>query len=436
MQEGEANGRPVIETSGKDGIEWSFNSKLAGVRGWRVTETDHQRRELVALREQDVEARDGLNVVLTIDSVIQHIVESALAEAMDKHSPISISGIAVRPRTGEILAMATLPNFDPNNPGDSSNDAHRNRAIADVAEPGSTFKIVVVSGALNDGTVRLSDTFDCEHGYFHFAGRVLHDHESCGVLSVKQIITRSSNIGAAKIGIKMGPPRLYDYIRSFGFGARTGIPLQGEVVGLVRPLKNWFKVSIAQIPMGQGIAVTRLQMTMAMCAIANKGVLMRPMLVDRLEDREHNVVAKYPPQRLRQVISESTAKSMVEALKTVTSSEGTAPKAALDHYTVAGKTGTAQKFEHGELARGKYFASFIGFFPADNPEICISVTMDEPKQGYYGGQIAAPIFKQIAERVANYLNIRPEDAEEPSASDTLAALLDNRPVKTAAARSQ
>ena len=436
MEEGEANGRPVIETSGKDGIEWSFNSKLAGVRGWRVTETDHQRRELVALREQDVEARDGLNVVLTIDSVIQHIVESALAEAMDKHSPISISGIAVRPRTGEILAMATLPNFDPNNPGDFSNDAHRNRAIADVAEPGSTFKIVVVSGALNDGTVRLSDTFDCEHGYFHFAGRVLHDHESCGVLSVKQIITRSSNIGAAKIGIKMGPPRLYDYIRSFGFGARTGIPLQGEVVGLVRPLKNWFKVSIAQIPMGQGIAVTRLQMTMAMCAIANKGVLMRPMLVDRLEDREHNVVAKYPPQRLRQVISESTAKSMVEALKTVASSEGTAPKAALDHYTVAGKTGTAQKFEHGELARGKYFASFIGFFPADNPEICISVTMDEPKQGYYGGQIAAPIFKQIAERVANYLNIRPEDAEEPSASDTLAALLDNRPVKTAAARSQ
>jgi cell division protein FtsI/penicillin-binding protein 2 len=436
MGEGDVNGDRVLETAGKDGIEQWFNSKLAGVPGWRVTETDRQRRELVALREQNVEPHDGLNVVLTIDSVIQHIVESAVAEAMDKHAPISISGIVVRPRTGEILAMATLPNFDPNNPGAASADARRNRVIADVEEPGSTFKIVAVSGALNDGTVRLSDTFDCEHAHFHFAGRVLHDHESYGVLSVEQIITKSSNIGAAKIGIKMGPARLYDYIRSFGFGSHTEIPLQGEVVGIVHPLKNWFKVSIAQIPMGQGISVTRLQMMMAMCAIANKGVLMGPRLVDRLEDREHNVVAKYSPQRVRQVIGEPAAKLMVEALKTVVSPEGTAPKAALEHYTVAGKTGTAQKFEHGELAPGKYFASFIGFFPADNPEICISVMMDEPKHGYYGGQIAAPVFKQIAERAANYLNIRPEDGEEPSVSDTLAAPIDNRPVKTAAARSQ
>ena len=435
MEDRPVNGSVIQETVGKDGIEQSFNSKLAGVPGWRVTETDRQQRELVALREQDVESHDGLNVVLTIDSVIQHILESALAEGMEKHTPISISGMVVRPRTGEIMAMATLPNFDPNKPGDSTPDRRRNRVIADVAEPGSTFKIVVVSGALNDGVVRLTDVYDCEHGRFHFAGRVLHDHESYGPLSVEQIITKSSNIGAAKIGITMGAPRLYDYVRSYGFGARTGIPLQGEVVGIVHPLKDWYKVSIAQIPMGQGISVTRLQMTLAMCAIANKGLLMRPMLVDRLEDRDHNVVAKYYPQRSRQVISESAAKLMVTALKTVVSPEGTAAKAALDHYTVAGKTGTAQKFEHGQLASGKYFASFIGFFPADNPEVCIAVTMDEPKQGYYGGQIAAPIFKQIAEPVANYLNIRPEDGGEPSVSETVAAQIDNPPVKTAAARS-
>jgi cell division protein FtsI/penicillin-binding protein 2 len=188
--------------------------------------------------------------------------------------------------------------------------------------------------------------------------------------------------------------------------------------------------------MGQGISVTRLQMMMAMCAIANKGVMMGPMLVDRLEDRDHNVVAKYSPQRLRRVISEPTAKLMVQALKTVVSPDGTAPKAALEHYSVAGKTGTAQKFENGQLAHGKYFASFIGFFPADNPEICISVTMDEPKHGYYGGQIVAPIFKQIAERAANYLNIRPEDGEAPTVSDTLAPPIDARTVKTASARSQ
>jgi cell division protein FtsI/penicillin-binding protein 2 len=436
MSEHELDGRRLLETSGQYGIERSFDSKLAGVRGWRVTETDRPGRELVPMREEDVEPRDGLNVVLTIDSVVQHIVESALADALEKHSPLSISGIVVRPRTGEILALATLPNFDPNNPGAASADARRNRVIADVAEPGSTFKIVVVSGALNDGVVQLSDAFDCEHGHFHFAGHVLHDHESYGVLSVENIITKSSNIGAAKVGIKMGESRLYDYIRNYGFGARTGLPLEGEIGGIVYPVKKWSKVSIAQIPMGQGIAVTSLQMMMAMCAIANKGVLMRPMVVDRLEDRDHVVVAKYSPQRARQVISEAAAGKMVAALKTVVSPEGTAPKAALAHYTVAGKTGTAQKSGGPEgYLKGKYFASFIGFFPADNPELCISVVMDEPKQGYYGGQIAAPVFKQIAEAAANYLNIRPEDGEAAPALSTVAPPPDNRILKTAAARS-
>jgi cell division protein FtsI/penicillin-binding protein 2 len=429
------NGVTRIEIVGKDGIEHTFDSKLRGVRGWRVTEKDGKQHEMVSRREQDVEARDGLNVVLTIDSVIQHIVETALADAMEKHTPVSISGIVVRPRTGEILAMATLPNYDPNNPGSATADARRNRVISDVAEPGSTFKIVVVSGALNDRTVTLGDTFDCEHGHFWYAGRNLHDHQSYGVLSVENIITKSSNIGAAKVGIKMGESRLYDYIRDFGFGTRTGIPLQGEVSGIFHPLKSWSKVSIAQIPMGQGIAVTRLQMVMAMCAIANDGWLMRPMLVDRLEDTDHQVVAKYTPQRVRQVIGEAADKLMIKALKTVVSPEGTAAKAALEHYTVAGKTGTAQKAEHGVYVPGKYFSSFIGFFPADNPELCISVTIDEPKEGHYGGDTAAPVFKQIAERAANYLNLRPEDGVQ-AGPETAAAVEDARVVRTAAARSQ
>ena len=436
MDEREVNGTRLLQTSGRNGIERSFDSKLAGVRGWRVTEQDRPGREVVPWREQDVEPCDGLNVVLTLDSVVQHVLETALAEAMEKHTPVSISGVVVRPRTGEVLAMATLPTFDPNNPGAAPADAWRNRVIADVAEPGSTFKIVVVSGALNDKVVQLSDTFDCEHGHFHFAGRVLHDHESYGVLSVQQIIAKSSNIGAAKIGIKLGEQRLSDYIRDYGMGARTGLPLPGEVGGIVHSVKNWSKVSIAQIPMGQGIAVTSLQMTMAICAIANKGVLMQPMIVDRLEDADHTVIAKYPPRRVRQVISEAGAQQMLKALKAVVSSEGTAPKAALAHYTVAGKTGTAQKSggPSGYLA-GKYYASFIGFFPADNPEVCIAVMMDEPKQGYYGGQIVAPVFRQIAERVADYLNIRPEDGEAPSPPAPIETLSDNRPLKTAAARS-
>jgi cell division protein FtsI/penicillin-binding protein 2 len=435
MQEREVGGADVLETSGKEGIEFALNAKLSGVRGWRVTEKDRRGHELVALRDQDVEPRDGLNVVLTIDSVIQHIVESALAEAMEQHTPISISGIVVRPHTGEILAMATLPNFDPNTPGSSSPDARRNRVIADVVEPGSTFKIVVVSGALNEHVVTLTDALDCEHGHFAFAGRVLHDHESYGVLSVQNIIMKSSNIGAAKIGIRLGENRLYDYIRNFGFGVRTGIPLPGEVSGIVHPPKQWSKVSIAQIPMGHGIAVTRLQMAMAMCAIANRGLLMRPSLVDRLEDRNGNVVAKYTPQPVRQVMTEPTAKLMVAALKTVVSPDGTAPKAALEHYSVAGKTGTAQKAGVGGYLPGKYVSSFMGFFPAENPELCISIVMDEPKQGYYGGQIAAPVFKRIAEGAANYLNIRPDLKDnEPDAPDAITTGTGRGPVKTVFAR--
>lgn len=424
----EINNNIASEIVGEDGIERTMNKKLNGAPGWRLTETDRRGRELVSLREQDLDARDGLNVVLTIDSVIQNMVETALAEAMEQHSPISASGIVIRPRTGEILAMATLPNFDPNNPGAASADARRDRVITDVMEPGSTFKIVVVSGALNDHVITLNDTFDCENGHFAYAGRVLHDHEAYGILTSQGIITKSSNIGAAKIGIKLGENRLSDYIARYGFGERTELPLPGEVSGIVHPVKDWSKVSVAQIPMGQGIAVTRLQMLMAMCAIANDGVLMRPMLVDHLEDENGHIVVRYSPQAVRRTTDEFAAKLTVEALKTVVSPEGTAPKAAMDHYTVAGKTGTAQKVEGGSYVR-KYVASFIGFFPADDPELCISVVLDEPKEGYYGGQVAGPIFKEIAERAANYLNIRPEIEDKNTAPDVLAQAADNRPAK-------
>lgn len=417
---GETGTQTIQQIGGRDGIELTMDSKLRGIPGWRITEADRKGRELVTLREQDVEPRDGLNVVLTIDSVIQSALEKALAEAMEKHTPISAAGVVVRPRTGEILAMATLPTFDPNNPGAASADARRNRIVADVVEPGSTFKIVVVSGALNEQIVSLNEMFDCEHGHFAFAGRVLHDHEAYGTLSVENIITKSSNIGAAKIGIKMGEDRLYDYITSYGFGTRTGLPLPGEVSGIVHSVKNWSKVSIAQIPMGHGVAVTRLQMLMAMAAIANNGVLMRPMLVDHLEDDSGNVVVRYSPQSVRRVVSDSADKLMIEALKTVVSPEGTAPKAAMDHYTVAGKTGTAQKVEHGEYVHGKYVASFIGFFPADNPELCISIVLDEPKEGFYGGQVCGPVFKEVAERAANYLNIRPDIEDKTKTPDVIA----------------
>jgi len=321
--------------------------------------------------------------------------------------PKSITGIVMRPKTGEILAMVSLPNYDPNQPKTITPEA-RNRVITDVVEPGSTFKIVVVSGALNNGVVRLNEPFDCEHGHFAFAGRVLHDHEAYGMLTTESIITKSSNIGAAKIGIRLGAQNLYDYAWDYGFGQRTGIPLPGEQRGFLYPVNKWSKVSIAQIPMGHGVAVTRLQMLYAMAAIANHGCLMRPMIVSRLQERDGSVVQRYAPERVRQVIGEKAYQDILAALKTVPTKDGTAPDAALKNYVVAGKAGTAQKAENGAYVSGKYISSFIGFFPADDPELCISVVMDEPKEGYYGGKVCGPVFRDIAERCASYLNIPPD----------------------------
>jgi cell division protein FtsI/penicillin-binding protein 2 len=313
----------------------------------------------------------------------------------------------VRPTTGEILALASLPNFDPNVPGDATADSRRNRVICDVAEPGSTFKIVVVSGALNEGVVNLEDVFDCENGRFRFRGRTLSDHHPNGALTVLNIIAKSSNIGAAKIGIRMGEALVYRYMRSFGFGDRTGIPLPGEVRGTVWPTNRWSRISVAWIPMGHEVAVTPLQMVMAMSAVANGGRLLRPILVDHVEDRQGRLVGgRAQPVVVRQVISEAAAQKMVQALKTAVLT-GTGKQAQLDYYPVAGKTGTAQKIKNGVYSHSAYFASFIGFFPADDPQVCISVVMDEPRQGSYGGETAAPVFQKIATRAAGYLGIPP-----------------------------
>jgi cell division protein FtsI/penicillin-binding protein 2 len=414
-RDAESNSLATAELTGRDGVEAWFNSKLCGIRGWRLTEADNSRREIVIYREQEVEPRPGLNVVLTLDLVIQHIVEMELAEAMKQHTPLSASALVIRPRTGQILAMATLPDYDPNQSNKADFDSMRNRIIADTVEPGSTFKIVVVSAALNENLVKLNDVFDCEHGSWHFMGRPLHDdHGGYASLTVENIIAKSSNIGAAKIAIyKLGEQNLYNYIKAFGFGTRTGITLGGEAHGRVNNFTH-DKLMISRVPMGQSVSVTHLQMAMAMAAIANGGKLMWPMIVDHLQDQNGGVFTQYHPRMVRQVIDEAAARDMVQALKVVVTKEGTAPKAALERYTVAGKTGTAQKVIDRVYAPGKYTASFIGFLPADEPELCISVMLDEPKNGHYGGLIAAPIFRAIAEQVANYLKIPPDRPESNS----------------------
>jgi cell division protein FtsI (penicillin-binding protein 3) len=408
------NTNHTSETFGYDGIEKFFDDKLHGASGWRVTGVDSRRNELAALRDEDVSAQNGLNVVLTIDAAVQHIMEEALAAAVEKHAPQGITGIVMRPRTGEILAMASLPNYDPNNLRTITTNTEPNRVISDVMEPGSTFKTIVIAGALNERVVTLNDTVFCENGAFHYGGITLHDSEGhhFGLLKIWEVIEHSSNIGASKIGILLQASKLYDYMVDFGLGAFTGIPLPHEASAknYVRPADKWGKYSIAQIPMGQGVAATRLQMAMAFGAIANGGVLMRPMLVKRLEDSGGNVIQQYKPQSVRRVVTEATAKQMVEALKTVVSKDGTAPLAAITNYVVAGKTGTAQKVVDGKYANDRFVVSFIGFLPADNPEVCISIVMDSPKEGgrAFGGALCGPIFSEIGRRCASYLHIPPD----------------------------
>ncbi len=410
----------TIDTVGAYGIERWLDSRLKGTGGWRITETDRRQHEIVVFRGQDVEPRPGLSAVLTIDMYIQNILETQLAEAMKKHAPKSVCGMVVRPRTGEILAMASLPDYDPNRPGDFELDHLRNRVIADRIEPGSTFKIVVVSAALNEGTTTLNDVFFCENGSWLFRGRVLRDHDGgYPDLTVERIITKSSNIGAAKIAVyRLGEEKLYEYIQRFGFGQRTGITLDGEQAGYAPPPSKWDGLSISRIPMGHAIDMTHLQMVMAMAAIANDGRLMRPMVIKGLRFPDGRPYQTYQPQVVRQVVSPESAHQMVTALKTVPAKTGTAPKAAMEHYTVAGKTGTAQVPDgpRGYLP-GKYLSSFIGFFPADDPEVCISILVSEPdmRKGYYGGSTAAPYFKAVADQVADYLKIKP-DKEDPATS--------------------
>jgi cell division protein FtsI (penicillin-binding protein 3) len=333
----------------------------------------------------------------------------------------------MRPRTGEILALASLPSFDPNDPRTINTNTEPDRVISDVMEPGSTFKTIVISGALNEHIVTLNDTVYCEKGVFHYGGITLHDseHNHLGDTPVWQVLQKSSNIGASKIGIKLTAPKLYDYMQDFGLGALTGIPLPHEARArnFVRPPEQWGKYSIVQIPMGQGVAVTRLQMAMAMGAIANGGVLMRPMLVKRLEDENGNVKQRYGPQMVRRVVSAATAAEMNRALKTVVSKDGTAEFAAITNYVVAGKTGTAQKVVDGKYSNDRFVVSFIGYFPADKPELCISIVMDAPKEGSraFGGALCGPIFSEIGRRCASYLNIPPDNLPPAAGSPPLVA---------------
>jgi cell division protein FtsI/penicillin-binding protein 2 len=402
-----------FEHHGIQGVEASMDAYLHGQNGYRYIEHNRAGREIVLYRGQERAPRDGYQVHLTIDLNLQNIVENEIDAAVREYSPKKATIILMRPQTGEILALANRPNFDLNKRSDAKPEQMKDRAIVDMMEPGSTFKIVTAAAALNEHTVNLKSMIFCENGVWNFGGTPLHDDSAHGELSVKDILVKSSNIGAAKLAVGLGEDKFYEYIRRFGFGERSGIELPGEIRGLVHSPRSWSKISITRIPMGQEIGVTPLQMIMAMGAIANGGKLMTPRIVKSITTSDGKAVTTFSPVVLRQAISPQTAKEVGEALRGVVSDRGTAAAAAVHGFVIAGKTGTAEKVSpHGGYEKGKYVVSFIGYLPADHPAFVGLVVLDDAKtkpEQNYGGLVAGPIFSRIAEKAARYLDLEPHE---------------------------
>ncbi len=399
---------------GVQGVEASMEEYLHGQDGYRFIEHNRAGHEIVPYRGQERAPRDGYQVHLTVDLGLQSIVEDEIDAAMKEYSPQKATIILMRPQTGEILAIANRPNFDLNLRSEAKPEQMKNRAITDMMEPGSTFKIVAASAALNDHKMRPDSEVFCENGLWNFGGSPLHDHRAYGYLSVRDVLIKSSNIGAAKLAMSVGDQKFYEYIRRFGFGERTGIELPGEINGVIRPPQAWSKISITRIPMGHEVGVTPLQMTLAMATIANGGKLVTPRIIKSVTTSDGKIISSLMPIIQRRVISPETAKQIGEALRGVVSDQGTAAAAAVPGFTIAGKTGTAQKVNpHGGYDHGKDVVSFLGYLPADHPEFVGLVVLDDAHTSdphlNYGGKVAGPIFSRVAEKAARYLDLEPHE---------------------------
>ena len=403
-----------FEHHGIQGVEASMDEYLRGQDGYRYVERNRVGQEIVPFRGQERAPRNGYQVHLTVDLGLQNIIENEIDAAMKEFTPQKATIILMRPQTGEILAMANRPNFDLNLRSEAKPEGMKNRAIIDMMEPGSTFKIVAAASALNERKLRFDSSVFCENGLWNFGGAALHDHRAFGYLSVRDILIKSSNIGAAKLALSVGQEKFYEYIRRFGFGKRTGIELPGEINGLIRPPRLWSKISITRIPMGHEIGVTPLQMTVAMATIANSGKLIMPHIVKSITAADGKVISSLSPVVLRQVISPETARQIGDALRGVVSDRGTAAAAAVPGFTIAGKTGTAQKVaRNGGYEQGKYVVSFVGYLPAEHPEFVGLVMLDDAHttkpELNYGGLVAGPIFSRVAEKAARYLDLEPHE---------------------------
>ena len=418
-----------LDGDGLGGLERSFNAKISGEPGRLFLEKDASGKPY---QSYEIASKPGQTVVLTIDQSIQYQAEQALNEAVNNSHAKSGTVIVLDPRSGDILALANAPTFDPNQVAASSKDTLSNWALQNIYEPGSTFKVVAFSAALEKKLARVDEHIDCQMGAITVAGRVVHDHKKFGVLTLSEALEKSSNVAAIKLGLRVGDPTMYDYITRFGFGSKTGIELTGETAGILRKVERWQPSSIGSIAIGQEVGVTPVQMVAAYGALANDGLRVAPHIIREVRNEAGAVVYQPQPEQ-RRVLSSDTAILLRGMLEGVTL-HGTAKKAQLDGYSAAGKTGTAQKIDKGTYSKTKFVGSFVGFAPVSNPQVVIIVVIDEPRGAYHGGDVAAPVFREVAEQILPILGVEP-DIETKSAPD-LIAQVDQDPERAAKLREE
>ncbi len=396
-----------IDEEGLEGVELYYNGLLKGVAGKSLVLKDGKGALIHSIEKKIVQPQKGKDIKLTIDYNLQFILEEELERAYSVYNAKSVSAIIMDYETGEILALANIPNYDLNSPNISDPAEKRNRIVTDLFEPGSTFKIVTAAAAIEEKIITPEDVIFCECGKWFVRNHYLRDVHAYGSLTVSKVIEKSSNIGTVKIAIKMGEEKLYEYCKKFGFGQVTGIDLPGEIKGILRPLKHWSGYSITAIPIGQEVGINAIQGIRAMGVIANGGYLVQPHVLKEIMDKSEDVKIN-ANQKKQQILSEETCAILRSILENVTHPGGTAPLANIDGYRISGKTGTAQKFINRHYSQDKYVASFCGFLNESEENLIIQVTVDEPKPFYYGGTVAAPVFKNILWRSLQYLNIPPE----------------------------
>lgn len=394
-----------IDNVGLEGLELYYNRYLKGESGWLVSMRDARKKLLQSYQNELVPPKNGFSLVLTIDEVIQTIAERELQKMCEKYHAKGGSIIIIDPKTGDILALANMPRYDLNEPSKRPVEAIRNRAINDFFEPGSVFKIVAASALLEEKAVKLTDTFFCENGEYRIGKRILHDVHPYGTLTFQEVIEKSSNIGTVKAASLLGPAKLHKYMKAFGFYEKTGIDLPGEVVGINRPVSKWSGVSMYAIPMGQEVTVTAIQLALAISVIADNGYITQPRIVKEIIDEDGVTIKKFPPKIMRKVISPETAYRMRNVLMGVVT-KGTGKKAKTEDYTTGGKTGTAQKVVGGTYSHDQFIGSFIGFAPVGRPVLAAAVCIDEPRLVYYGGDVAAPVFRNVIDESLKYMNTK------------------------------